>query len=266
MRFVSFSSGSSGNCIYTGTDDTHILIDAGISSKRIEKSLSEVGLSPSDVSAICITHEHSDHIKGLEIFEKKFGIPVYATADTIKEIRKTWSDEEEFPEELFNSVMPDVDFSIGDYTVEPFSTSHDAADPVAYRFKAEGRSLAVATDMGYFNQYTIDHLLDLDAVLLESNHDVRMLETGPYPWYLKQRIMGDFGHLSNDNCGRLVNCILNERLHLILLGHLSKENNMPEIAYETVKQAVDDEESPFSSQDFYLGVAPRDVMTDIYTI
>ncbi len=266
MRFVSFASGSSGNCIYAGTDDTHILIDAGISAKRMEKSLYEVGLSPHDVAAICITHEHSDHIKGLEVFEKKFEIPVFATDDTIKEIRKTWSDEDEFPGGLFNAVRPDVDFPIGDFTVQPFSTSHDAADPVAYRFRAEGKSLAVATDMGYFNQYTIDHLLDLDAVLLESNHDVRMLETGPYPWYLKQRIMGDFGHLSNDACARLVNEILSDRLHLVLLGHLSKENNMPEIAYETVKQAVDAEESPYSSQDFYLGIAPRDVMTDIFSI
>lgn len=265
MRFISIASGSSGNCIYVGTNGTHILVDAGISARRIENGLSEVGVRPSELTAICVTHEHSDHIRGLGILARKYGIPIYATGGTIREIRKTKT-LGEYPEELLTPIMPDVDFTVGDVTVKPFHIDHDAADPVAYRLQAEGKSFAIATDLGHFNQYTIDHLLDLDAVLLESNHDLRMLETGPYPWYLKRRIMGDFGHLSNENAGRLVNHILNEKLRYILLGHLSKENNLPELAYETVRVAVDMGESPYRDSDFRLTIARRDEMSELFTI
>lgn len=265
MRFVSIASGSSGNCIYAGTERTHVLIDAGISTKRIEKGLFEVGVKPSELSAICITHEHSDHVKGLGVLARKYQIPVYGTEGTLREIRKMKS-LGEYPQELLNPILPDVDFSVGDMTVMPFHIDHDAADPVAYRIQAGSKSIAVATDLGHFNQYTIDHLLDLDAVLLESNHDIRMLESGPYPYYLKRRILGDFGHLSNENAGRLLNCILNDRLKYILLGHLSQENNLPELAFETVRLEVDMGECPYHASDFCINVARRDEMSDILTI
>lgn len=265
MRFVSIASGSSGNCIYAGTESTHILVDAGISAKRIENGLFEVGLKPNELSAICVTHEHSDHIRGLGVLSRKYQIPIYSTEGTIREIKKAKS-LGEYPEELLHVIRPDVDFTIGDMTVMPFHIDHDAADPVAYRLRAGKKSIAVATDLGHFNQYTIDHLLDLDAVLIESNHDIRMLETGPYPYYLKRRIMGDFGHLSNDNAGRLLNCILNDKLKHILLGHLSKENNLPELAYETVRLEVETGETPYHASDFHISVARRDVMSEILTV
>ena len=265
MRFVSIASGSSGNCIYVGTDQTHILVDVGISAKRIEQGLFEVGLKPSELSAVCITHEHSDHIRGLGVLARKYQIPIYGTAGTLKEIKKIKS-LGEYPEELFHPVLLDVDFAVGDLTVKPFHIDHDAADPVAYRIQTDLKAVAVATDLGHFNQYTIDHLLDLDAVLLESNHDLRMLETGPYPYYLKRRIMGDFGHLSNENAGRLLNCILNDRLKHILLGHLSKENNLPELAYETVKLEVDEGDCPYRASDFHIAIAGRDHMSEIITL
>lgn len=265
MRFVSIASGSSGNCIYAGTEKSHILVDAGISAKRIEKGLFEVGVKPSEIDGICITHEHSDHVKGLGVLARKYEIPVYGTKGTLKEIRKMAS-LGEYPEELLNPVLPDVKFTVGDMEVLPFHIDHDAADPVAYRIQAGNKSIAVATDLGHFNQYTIDHLLDLNAVLLESNHDLRMLETGPYPYYLKRRIMGDFGHLSNENAGRLLNCILNDKMKHILLGHLSKENNMPELAYETVRLEVDMGDCPYRSSDFNMAVAGRDEMSEILTI
>ena len=265
MRLCSIASGSSGNSIYVGTDQTHMLIDAGISAKRIEKGLYEVGLKPSELSGICITHEHSDHIRGLGVLARKYSIPVYATEGTLREIRKMKS-LGEYPAELLNPVLPDAGFSMGDLDILPFHIDHDAADPVAYRVRSGNRSIAVATDLGHYNQYTIDHLLDLDAVLLESNHDLRMLETGPYPYYLKRRIMGDFGHLSNENAGRLLNCILNDHMKHILLGHLSKENNMPELAYETVRLEVDMGECPYQSSDFHMAVAGRDEMSEILTI
>lgn len=265
MRFVSIASGSSGNCIYAGTENTHVLIDAGISAKRIEKGLFELGLKPQELSGICITHEHSDHIKGLGVLARKYEIPIYGTEGTLREIRKAKS-LGEYPTELLTPLLPDVKLSIGDMELMPFHIDHDAADPVAYRIQSGNKSIAVATDLGHYNQYTIDHLLDLDAVLLESNHDKRMLETGPYPYYLKRRIMGDFGHLSNENAGRLLGCILNDKMKHILLGHLSKENNLPELAYETVRLEVDMGDCPYQSSDFYMAVAGRDEMSEILTV
>lgn len=265
MRFVSIASGSSGNCIYAGTEHTHILVDAGISARRMEQGLFEVGVKPAELSAICITHEHSDHVKGLGILARKYEIPIYGTRGTLREIRKM-KELGEYPKELMTPVLPDAKFRVGDLDVMPFHIDHDAADPVAYRIQAGTKSIAVATDLGHFNQYTIDHLLDLDAVLLESNHDRRMLETGPYPYYLKRRIMGDFGHLSNENAGRLLNCILNDKLKHILLGHLSKENNLPELAYETVRLEVDMGDCPYQASDFHMAVAGRDEMSEILTV
>ena len=265
MRFVSISSGITGNCIYSGTDNTHILIDAGISAKRIEKGLFEVGLKPGELSGICITHEHSDHIKGLGVLARKYEIPIYATEGTLAEIRNVKS-LGEYPEELLKPLRPDVKMTLGDLDILPFHIDHDAADPVAYRVQSGNKSVAVATDLGHYNQYTIDHLLDLDAVLLESNHDLRMLESGPYPYYLKRRIMGNFGHLSNENAGRLLNCILNDKMKYVLLGHLSKENNLPELAFETVRLEVDMGDCPYCTSDFYMTVAERDEMSEIMTL
>ena len=178
MRMVSIASGSSGNCIYIGSDKTHILVDAGISNKRIQQGLNDIGLKGGDVDGILITHEHSDHIKGLGVLARKYQVPIYATRETLDEIRSK-SSLGDYDRELLHPVCPDVDFVVGDLTVKPFSIDHDAANPVAYRVQCGERSVAVATDMGHYDQYIIDHLRDLDALLLESNHDVRMLESGP---------------------------------------------------------------------------------------
>ena len=265
MRFASIASGSSGNCIYAGSDHTHVLVDVGISAKRIEKGLSELGIKPSELSAICITHEHSDHIKGLGVLSRKYGIPIYGTEGTLREI-KVAKGLGEFDEGLLKPLRPDMHLSIGDMEILPFHIDHDAADPVAYRIQCGSKSVAVATDLGHYNQYTIDHLLDLDAVLLESNHDRRMLETGPYPYYLKRRILSDYGHLSNEHAGRLLNYILNDKMKHVLLGHLSKENNLPELAFETVRLEVDMGECPYCVSDFHMEVADRDERSEILNI
>lgn len=262
MRLVSIASGSSGNCIYIGSEDTHILVDAGISNKRIEQGLNAIGVTGGDLSGVVITHEHSDHIRGLGVLARKHGVPIYGTRATLEELAKCPA-LGEYPKELLRPVSPDADFSIGDLELQPFSIDHDAADPVAYRVKHGRRSVAVATDMGHFNQYIIDHLQGLDAVLLESNHDVNMLETGPYPYYLKRRILSDHGHLSNENAGRLLNHILHDHLKQILLGHLSKENNYEQLAYETVKLEIDQGDGPYRSGDFPIEVAKRDAMSQI---
>ena len=265
MRLVSIASGSSGNCIYAGTENTHILIDAGVSNKRIEQGLNDIGVRGRELDGIFITHEHSDHVKGLGVLARKHGVPIYATKDTLEEIRGMKS-LGEYPEELLHPILPDTEISVGDMEVRPFRIDHDAADPVAYRIQAGRSTAAVDTDMGHFDQYIIEHLQGLDAILLESNHDVRMLETGPYPYYLKRRILGDHGHLSNDSAGRLLNYILHDNMKHILLGHLSKENNYEELAYETVKVEIDQGDHGYCSGDFHLSVARRDEMSEIITI
>lgn len=265
MRLVSIASGSSGNCIYVGSDNTHILVDAGISNRRIEQGLNEIGIKGGELDGIVITHEHSDHTKGLGVLARKHGVPIYSTKETLDEIRNM-KYLGEYPVELLNPICPDVDFMIGDLEVKPFRIDHDAANPVAYRIQCDRKSVAVATDMGHFDQYIIDHLQGLDAILLESNHDVNMLETGPYPYYLKRRILGDHGHLSNENAGRLLNYILHDNLKKILLGHLSKENNYEELAYETVKLEIEQGDHGYHSVDFSIAVAKRDLMSEIITI
>ena len=265
MRMMSIASGSSGNCIYVGTGNTHILIDSGISNKRIESGLHEAGLSGKDLSGILITHEHSDHIKGLGVLARKYHLPVYGTENTLHAI-KAMNYLGPLPEDCFFKVHPDAEFTIGDLTVLPFHIDHDAADPVAYRVTGENKSVAVATDMGHYNEYVVSHLLNLDALLLEANHDVRMLETGPYPYYLKMRILGDYGHLSNENSGRLLSRVLHDGLRHIFLGHLSKENNYEALALETVKLEINESDTPYRAGDFSITVAGRDKMSEILNL
>lgn len=265
MRLVSIASGSSGNCIYIGSDHTHILVDAGISNKRIEQGLNEIGLKGSELNGLVITHEHSDHVKGLGVLARRYGIPIYGTKETLEEL-KGMKSLGEFSWDLLHEIKPDVEFDIGDLELQPFSIDHDAANPVAYRVKHERKSVAVATDMGHFDQYVIDHLQGLDALLLESNHDVNMLQTGPYPYYLKRRILGNHGHLSNENAGRLLSYLLHDNMKHILLGHLSKENNYEALAYETVKLEIDQGECLYRASDFSIEVARRDEMSQIINL
>ena len=209
MRMCSIASGSSGNCIYVGSDDTHLLVDTGISKKRIEEGLKTLELKGEDLDGILITHEHSDHIQGLGVFSRKYEIPIYATPGTIMGI-KSYSGLGKMPEGLYREIRADEPFELGDMTVKPFAISHDANEPSGYRLEQGGKSVAVATDLGKYDSYTVECLRNLDAVLLEANHDIHMLEVGGYPYYLKQRILGDRGHLSNELSGRLLCDILHD--------------------------------------------------------
>ncbi len=256
MRLCSIASGSSGNCIYVGSDATHLLIDVGISGKRTEIGLNTLELSGKDVDGILITHEHSDHVAGLGVLSRKYGIPIYATKGTIEAILKNGG--KNAPDSsLFHEIKADEKLVIKDLTVSPMRISHDAAEPVAYRFSYDKKKVAVCTDLGVFNEYTVECLKGMDALLLEANHDINMLQVGPYPYYLKQRILGDRGHLSNENAGRLLNRILHDDLKTIVLGHLSKENNMPELAYEAVRMEITMGENPYKAEDFRIMVADR---------
>lgn len=265
MNLCSITSGSSGNCIYAGSDSTHILIDAGISGKRIETGLNSIGLKTSEMKGILVTHEHSDHISGIGVLSRRYGIPIYGTRGTLQAIAASKS-VGKVPEELFREIAADADFCIDDLVISPFSVSHDAADPVAYRVSHGSKSVAVATDLGKYNDYTIDKLKGLDVLLLEANHDVNMLQVGSYPYYLKQRILGDRGHLSNELSGRLLCEILHDNLKSIMLGHLSKENNYEELAYETVRLEITMGDTPYKANDFQIRVAKRDCASELIAV
>ncbi len=237
MRLCSIASGSSGNCIYVGSDTTHLLVDVGISGKRTEAGLKELDLSMRDIDGIFITHEHADHIAGLGVLGRKYGIPIYATKGTINAIKNS-NAVGEIPDELFCPISADEKIVIKDLVCNPMRISHDAAEPVAYRIQHGKKRVGIITDLGNYNDYTVESLKGMDALLLEANHDVNMLQVGPYPYYLKQRILGDRGHLSNERAGQLLCSLLHDKLQSVMLGHLSKENNLPELAYEAVRVEV----------------------------
>lgn len=257
MRLCSIASGSSGNCIYIGTDNAHVIVDAGISGKKIGTGIEHLDIKPEELDGILITHEHSDHISGLGVMARRYGLPIYATGQTVNAIRNTKSIGK-IPDQLFVPILPDRCFCIKDMQVCPVSIYHDAVDPVAYRFQSGKQSIGVLTDIGKFDNYIIESFQELDILLLEANHDIHMLQAGGYPYYLKQRILGDYGHLSNESSGRLLDCLLNDRLKHVILGHLSKENNYAQLAYETVRLEIDMSESQYRACDFELTVANRD--------
>ena len=265
MRLCSIASGSSGNCIYVGSQQAHVLVDVGISKKKIEAGLNSVDLTGGDIDGILITHEHSDHMKGLGVFLRKYAIPVYGTAGTLDAISRM-STLGRIPEGLFREIQEDEPFYIKDLQVNPFTIPHDAAQPVGYRFACGGKSVGIATDLGRYNEYIIENLQNLDALLLEANHDIRMLQVGSYPYYLKQRILGDRGHLSNENAGRLLCRLLHDHMQAIFLGHLSKENNYEQLAFETVCSEVTLGDNPYKSSDFKIQVAHRDCPSELITV
>ena len=246
MELCSIASGSSGNCIYVGTEATHLLVDAGISGKRTECGLNSLGLSGRDLDGILITHEHSDHISGLGVMSRKYHIPIYATAGTIEAIRSN-SSLGRIEEELFVPIEADKTFILKDIQVSPMRTSHDAVCPVAYRFRHGRQKIAIATDLGTYNDYTVECLKGMDVLFLEANHDVNMLQVGPYPYSLKQRILGE---------------LLHDKLQAVVLGHLSRENNMPQLAYETVRVELAMGNSGYRGDEFPITVAKRDEVSE----
>ncbi|MEG1458036.1 MAG: MBL fold metallo-hydrolase [Acetivibrio sp.] len=264
MNFCSIASGSSGNCIYVGNKDTGILVDAGISKKRITEGLSSMDVNPEKLDAIVVTHEHSDHICGLGVFTRKYKVPIYGTKETIESIRNIKS-MGALDETLFHEIKEDCSFLVNDIVVHPFSIPHDAANPVSYTFSSNGEKIGVATDLGTYNASIISNLEECQILLLEANHDINMLQVGSYPYSLKRRILSDTGHLSNDNSGKLLSKIFSDRLKYIFLGHLSKENNYPELAYETVKCELL-ESGITKNREYTMQVAKRDTPSELVTI
>lgn len=265
MRLCSIASGSSGNCIYVGSDATHLLFDVGISGKRTEAGLNEIDVSVRDIDGIFITHEHMDHISGLGVLARKYGIPIYATAKTVDAILQTKS-VGVIDKDLFVPVKADEKVMVKDIVVNPMHISHDAADPVAYRISHGRKKVGILTDLGMYNDYTVECLRGMDMLFMEANHDINMLQVGPYPYYLKQRILGNKGHLSNEASGQLLSKLLHDNLQAVVLGHLSMENNLPELAYETVRVEVNMSDNQYRADDFRLMVAKRSEVSEILHI
>lgn len=257
MQFLSIASGSSGNCLYAGNDNNSVLIDAGISKKKIVGGLETINVNPENIDGILITHEHSDHIKGLGVMLRAYNTKVYATQETFDEILRS-SGIGKVDTSLFNCVVPDKDIMIGSLKVHPFSISHDAANPICYTISDSSGKIGIATDLGYYDDYVVDNLMDSQILLLEANHDINMLQVGIYPYKLKQRILGNMGHLSNENSGRLICRLLDGGLKHVFLGHLSKENNYPQLAYETVKAEIKSDHPDILDR-LNLQVADRDL-------
>lgn len=233
MKISVFASGSSGNCLLVSGRGTNILIDAGISMRRTESALRGVGLTIHDISGVLVTHEHSDHVSGLKMLSKRYGVRIYAPRTVANRLRGMLPETEPYIQQIEAGRA----FDIGSLRVRAFHTPHDTDESVGYRVECDG-IFALATDMGHVTDEVEENLTGADAVLVESNHDLQMLSYGPYPVYLKRRILSDRGHLSNDSCAELVKRLCESGVRKVILGHLSRENNTPEKAFAASRAAA----------------------------
>lgn len=235
IKFCSLSSGSSGNCQYIETKETKILIDAGFSGKRVEELLDEIHVNPKDLDAILVTHEHMDHSKGVGILSRRHNIPVYANAKTWESMEKIIKAIKTENTKVFQT---NKNIHIKDVLIHPFNLSHDALEPVGYIIFNDMKKLSFITDTGWVNEGIKNKIKNSNLYFMESNHDIKMLMEGSYPWYLKKRILSPHGHLSNDDAGSILGELLRGENEIVLLAHLSKDNNRPELAYKTVRDAL----------------------------
>ena len=252
LNFCSLYSGSSGNSLFIETENTKVLIDCGVSSKKVEEGLKSLDIEPSSIDAILITHEHSDHVKGLGTFSKKFDIPIFANKETLDCMEQQTA---KINNKNINTFKVYDKFFIGDLEIKPFSISHDAANPCGFNLFKDNKKISIATDIGNMDTKTIKNLEDSIFVLLESNYDPDILKCSPYPYLLKRRIAGPTGHLPNEQAGKTISYLMNSGLQSAMLGHLSKENNFPELAYKTVAEEIMNTNQEDSS--FSLSVASR---------
>ena len=236
IKFQSFLSGSSGNATFVTDDSVSLLVDCGTNGKYITECMRRIGASPESLSGILITHEHRDHIAGAGVLSRKHNVPIYATEKTWAAIGDSIGSVREE-----NRRITEQEMDFGELCVRSFSIPHDAGDPVGYSFLTDNHKFTIATDLGHITKEVEENLSGSDAVIIEANHDVDMLNHGKYPFYLKKRILGDLGHLSNKNCGALCARLAKSGTCSFWLGHLSAENNLPSLAYETVSNVLHNE-------------------------
>lgn len=259
LKVCSLASGSSGNSIYIGSQEKNILIDAGLSGKEINKRLGEIDQKVEDIDAILVTHEHSDHLHGVGVLARRCNVPIYATAGTWAQGEKKVGKIKKEQKRVINR----EEFMIGDCKINSFAISHDAQEPVGYTIETSSAKIAVATDMGEVTEQVEERVLGADLVILESNHDLEMLKLGAYPWHLKKRVMGESGHLSNDDAGSFAVKLAQNSVQCILLAHLSQDNNVPELAFLTIKNMLV-EAGIELGEDMELSFAHQDEVSDLY--
>lgn len=261
MKFCPLFSGSSGNSIFVASDRSRILIDAGMPGKRIDEALQAINENTSKIDGIFVTHEHSDHIKGIGVISRKYDIPIYANEETWEAMDGKIGKVKDHNIKILDQKYVDI----GDMTVERFSIPHDAVNPTGFAIHTKRGKACIATDLGNFTEKVKSAIADADIVLLECNHDVEMLKFGPYPYVLKRRILSDVGHLSNEACGSAIMEILNDKVKKVFLGHLSKTNNHPDLAYKTVENILQENRVEIG-KDIELYMANRDFVSKVIEI
>lgn len=231
FNFCSLYSGSSGNSLFVETANTRILVDAGVSSKKIEIALNDINIDPSSLDGILVTHEHIDHVQGLGTLSKKFDLPVFVNQETLDAMPKQ---KDKISEKNIKTFKVTENFSIGDLNVKPFSIPHDAVKPCGFSIFHGNKKISIATDIGHMTNDILKNLEESLFIMLEANYDPEVLKCASYPFKLKSRIAGPTGHLSNELAGKTISYLLQSGLQNAMLGHLSKESNFPELAYQTV--------------------------------
>ena len=261
LNFYSLYSGSSGNSIFVQTENTKLLIDAGVSSKKIEHALLDIGVDPHSIDGILISHEHSDHVQGLGTFSRKFDLPVFVNQKTLDAMQKQ---KDKIAEKNIKTFNISEKFDIGDLNIESFHIPHDAVNPCGFNILKDNHKLSIATDIGHMTNDIIKNLEGSSFVLLESNYDPEVLKCTSYPFTLKTRIAGPNGHLSNQMAGKTISYLLRSGLKAAMLGHLSKESNFPELAYKTVVEELI--KNNFNENSLALSIANRNEHSKLITI
>jgi len=250
LEFCSLFSGSTGNCLFVQSETTKILIDAGVSGKKIVEALSSINIDINSIGAILVTHEHKDHVLSLATLSKKYNIPIYAN-------EKTWNvlNLDKISIESKRFFVPYNKFMICDLEIFPFLIPHDAVQPCGFNIYQGTNKISIATDLGHIDSTIFSYLKNSSFIMLESNYDPEILKYSSYPYLLKKRIAGQNGHLSNNNAGQAISELFNYGLKNVMLGHLSKENNFPELAYKTVREELN--QHNISEQDLSINIANR---------
>ena len=265
LRFVSFGSGSSGNCYFLYTETDGLIIDIGVGLRTLKKQFTDYGLSLSKVCYVLITHDHADHIKSVGSISHEYHLPVYATQLVHQGIDRNYCVQRKLDPSMKKKIVAGEPFMLGSFRITPFSVPHDASENIGYMIEAEGVHFCIITYAGCVTDEMKQFISQSDYLVIEANHDVEMLQDGPYPQYLKNRILSNNGHLSNTDCATALSENMTERLKYVWLCHLSEENNHPELARKTV-ECVLRQYGIVAGKDFQLEILKRNIPTGIFEL